>query len=339
MLKFRKIPLIRAAVCEAIVFAARQHGTPVQKLADAADFPIHALEHPEMLVPQLPARQLIESISRLEGDQLFGVRMAQALPFQKIRTVIPTLQGCSNLYNLLKRFCMTVHLQCDHCCYVLKEEGDLIWMAQTYPHLHIATDQAELFQLAGMIRLVQSVVGEDWRPPQIHLRTERNIQTENAQELNPSQIHFLQPWVVIAVPRNLLALTVPSTGITLENNDSKIVSEIPTKIGESLVTAMSPYLGSKKLNRELASDITGMSFRTLQRRLAQADTSYLKIVAQVRFQKAETLLKGSDESLLNVCMQLGYENAPSFTRAFRRWSGMTPKEYRKNHGSSSLPAN
>jgi len=36
----------------------------------------------------------------------------------------------------------------------------------------------------------------------------------------------------------------------------------------------------------------------------------------------------SDEKLLNVAMMLGYENASSFTRAFLRWAGMTPKEYR-----------
>jgi len=60
-------------------------------------------------------------------------------------------------------------------------------------------------------------------------------------------------------------------------------------------------------------------------------TSYSAVLDQARFQKSRILLKDTDEKLLNISLMLGYENASTFSRAFKRWAGVTPKEFRKLH--------
>ena len=74
-----------------------------------------------------------------------------------------------------------------------------------------------------------------------------------------------------------------------------------------------------------------MSFRTLQRQLAREGASYSRIVTRVRQQMAQQLLEQSDQKLEDIARQLGYSNLPNFTRAFRRWTGITPGEYRRLH--------
>ncbi len=69
--------------------------------------------------------------------------------------------------------------------------------------------------------------------------------------------------------------------------------------------------------------------RTLQRRLAEAGTTYRRIVDDVRFEAACRLLEDPRRSLAEIASILGYSDPANFTRAFTRWSGTTPRAYRQ----------
>ena len=72
----------------------------------------------------------------------------------------------------------------------------------------------------------------------------------------------------------------------------------------------------------------GMSGRTLQRRLSDRGYSYQTLVDQARRQLAERLLEQTDFSLAEVAFMTGFSEQSSFTRAFKRWAGQTPRSYR-----------
>jgi len=73
----------------------------------------------------------------------------------------------------------------------------------------------------------------------------------------------------------------------------------------------------------------GMSVRTLQRRLAMNDISWVRLRDQIRFQVADQDLKSRRLSIDEICVKLGFSDRRSFTRAFKRWSGLSPSAYRK----------
>jgi AraC-like DNA-binding protein len=79
---------------------------------------------------------------------------------------------------------------------------------------------------------------------------------------------------------------------------------------------------------QMTAKLVGMSVRTLQRRLAQAGTSHHVLVAQARFATAAAVLERTDAKILNLALDLGYSDHANFTRAFRRWAGCAPREYR-----------
>jgi AraC-like DNA-binding protein len=71
------------------------------------------------------------------------------------------------------------------------------------------------------------------------------------------------------------------------------------------------------------------SERTLKRKLAQRDSSFSALLDEARHERA-TLLLGSDElAIEEVAQKLGYTDAANFTRAFRRWTGVSPRAYRE----------
>jgi AraC-like DNA-binding protein len=72
----------------------------------------------------------------------------------------------------------------------------------------------------------------------------------------------------------------------------------------------------------------GMSPRTLQRRLAEGGTSYAAVVDQVRLEAAKQALADSTNSLAEIAFLIGFEEQSSFSRAFKRWTGLSPSEHR-----------
>ncbi|MGF2687146.1 AraC family transcriptional regulator [Marinobacter sp. DUT-3] len=72
-----------------------------------------------------------------------------------------------------------------------------------------------------------------------------------------------------------------------------------------------------------------LSPRSLRRKLDQEGTSFRTLVEDERRQIALQFLDGSDMKLEELAIHLGYTDTASFTRAFRRWMGCSPGEYRQ----------
>jgi len=73
-----------------------------------------------------------------------------------------------------------------------------------------------------------------------------------------------------------------------------------------------------------------MSPRSLRRKLESENTSYKSILDQERQQIAQQLLHGSHMKLDELAFHLGYTDTASFSRAFRRWKGCSPGEFRNS---------
>ena len=77
-----------------------------------------------------------------------------------------------------------------------------------------------------------------------------------------------------------------------------------------------------------AADLAGISVRTLQRRLAEHDLSFGDLVHNVRKESAIELMTDDELSVDEVASQTGYTRVANFARAFKRWTGKTPTEFR-----------
>lgn len=85
------------------------------------------------------------------------------------------------------------------------------------------------------------------------------------------------------------------------------------------------------ISREEIAQQLHMSSRSLQRKLKECDTSFQVLLDEERFLRAKQLLQQLNLSLTDISAQLGFSESSVFTRAFKRWSGVPPQEYRLQH--------
>lgn len=105
----------------------------------------------------------------------------------------------------------------------------------------------------------------------------------------------------------------------LERRD--LVAEVRSIIGESLEDG--------EVSLEHVAARLGIKPRALRTRLTEANTSFNQIVADYRCGLAKRLLARTDESIDQIVYLTGFSEPSTFYRAFKRWVGETPVEYRK----------
>lgn len=82
-----------------------------------------------------------------------------------------------------------------------------------------------------------------------------------------------------------------------------------------------------------------LSERTLKRRLQAEGQNYQRLLDAARFQHACELLRMTTVSIEAVAQSLGYLDPANFTRAFRKWSGLAPRDWRREHASQETGLN
>jgi AraC-like DNA-binding protein len=113
-------------------------------------------------------------------------------------------------------------------------------------------------------------------------------------------------------------------------------------------------IGRRELHRDLVSEVRlaltswnavdrpsapaiasaiGLQSRTLNRLLRKSGTNFNKLREATLYEMAQRMLEDATASVLSIAWSLGYADASAFSRAFRRWSGMTPTEWRQTLGT------
>jgi AraC-like DNA-binding protein len=173
-------------------------------------------------------------------------------------------------------------------------------------------------------------------PPQaVHFRHGRS-------EITPWYVDFFGSTIVLNAPENAIIYDRAIMDIPLPGGFPELRRQAGNILNQML--ADSPLQGGlvEDLKRLLAShgDVfnapiaqvarsLNMSTRTLQRRLAACGHSLADVRDQVRFQLAAEALQSRRLSIEEIGELLGFSDRHSFTRAFKRWSGLTPSTYRK----------
>ena len=109
----------------------------------------------------------------------------------------------------------------------------------------------------------------------------------------------------------------------LDIGKDRIVQDVEKLIVDALPSGIPSIV-------RLSEDL-GMSNRTLTRRLSENGTTFRNLIKNSQEAVAKELLKNSEHSIGEIAFETGFSEQSAFNRAFKRWTGLSPVEFRKNH--------
>jgi len=189
--------------------------------------------------------------------------------------------------------------------------------------------------LAAATSISREVSNYDFSPAAVHFMSDRRADEGVYQEHFRCPIHFgadrdaIEVMTTVASRANRLSddgmskffETHLDTQLSQINDTTELERRIVDQIGEALSEGV-PTLA------EVAGKL-GMSTRTLQRRLSADGLAYQDLVLDARKTLSEQLLRRTDYALAEIAFLTGFSDQSTFTRAFKRWHGETPANYRR----------
>jgi AraC-like DNA-binding protein len=117
----------------------------------------------------------------------------------------------------------------------------------------------------------------------------------------------------------------------LERHAQMLMAEVPRASDaiERVRATIRQQLAGGDPSLDSVARALGTSRRSLQRRLATEDLTYAQVLDDVRSTMARAYLAEREVSIAEVAYLLGFSEQSSFTRAFRRWTGVAPAEFRR----------
>jgi AraC-like DNA-binding protein len=324
------VPLIRAAGLRVAARFLGQVGAPVTRMLERARLDPSLVERPEAVVPLRPLQQFVADAAKREGIPDLGARIALATEFEDL----------GQFGRLVTRAC-TLHeaLRTAAAIYPHYSSSERIWTAagRLGARCHHAWDRRvhDAGQLGGMsiaflLNLARRAGGTRWRATRIIVQAAADPTYRRDGVFGDVPVDFSPEFGAVVMSEK--DLSMPLTSLRPATPDATWPAEGPAPDFEgSLRQVVTSLLPSGYPDLHLVAEVAGTSARTAQRRLAEAGTSYARIVDEARFALAQRLLADPDQKVIDVALELGYSDPAHFTRAFRRWTGTTPRAFRRDH--------
>lgn len=328
------ISLVRATTLYPMMLAMDKINVSSSKLLDEARIPQIDYCNPGDWISTERVLYLDSLVSRKGRVSSLAFFAAEAASIADMGEFGKHLLQSATLNETLDRYCDNqIYYRSSASCYLMRGQK-CIWLCrQTRGYFQEGYEQLELYALAEMIRVVRLAAGPDWWPQRLYFQSHRSPSFQDAAEDAGVELRFKQEFGGFAIPVSMLALALRYKDGSRASecfSDGAVEFWKPASddfIG-SLRQILPCYMRNGDIKIELVAEILGWSIRTLQRQLAQRGLCYRDLVEQVRFRIALNLLKQRDLKLIDIAIDLGYGHAASFTRAFHRWAGTSPKKFR-----------
>ena len=323
------IPLMR---CQFLIPFADIHneiGAPTTALLAKFRLPTSLEEKANHYVPILPAIRFADAVQRTQGITDLGFRVSRRLEFCHLSEKLQSIIGNSpTLFAALEQLCKWAWLE---------DTNMNVWLERYDDHLRICSrlggtiglqhlEHSQWLQIVFSTHIVRRFAGPNWVPTTIAFEA-RYTPSIDTQAFWPNT-RFLsgQHGSWIDVPVAYLSLPNLSNDMPFDppEDDGPSSSEI---IG-TLKLMLPSYLDEGAPTVAEIADMAGVSARSFQRKLSSVGMTYSSLIDTIRFENAANLLRETNAKIIDVAFSSGYSDPAHFTRAFRRVSGVTPRQFR-----------
>lgn len=277
--------------------------------------------------------ELFDAAVQASGDPLFGVKAGKLLNVAVFHAFGFGLLASSSLRNMCVRASRYFGLISSNAK-IRTEEGPDYFKLVHYDLSPTVSPYTVDAWISFLIKLIRQIYSPDFRP--IALSLARPNPGECAQgydEYFGVKVEFGVKEMAICFLHDDIDQPLYGANAEIALANDRIVQEYLSKLDKNDVISRIKMELTRDLSmghpgKAAVAEALGMSPRTLQNRLQDAGTSYQDVLDDLRLSLAKGYLSDLDMPIGEVTFRLGYSETANFTKAFRKWTGLSPTEYR-----------
>jgi AraC-like DNA-binding protein len=333
----RRQPLISIAATVGLLEAIEAGGGDSAAVLDAVGLDEQILSVKDARIPALLFARMLEESARTTGDDSFGLHFAERYnpknvgPLAYIVLNSPTIGAAFEngarywrIHNEAARASLVIER--DRAC--LRYSPDEFLSQSWRQHTEYA--------LAVALSAMRLMVGSDWSPREVYFVHRAGAMTPEHTRIFRAPVLFGCEANAFITERDFLERQVPAADARLcsilQSYLDLTLADLPREdefLG-NVRRAIADAIREGHANLSRVAKRLAMSPRSLQRRIGESGADFMQLLDDTRRRIAIKHLKEDKDSLTEIAFMLGYSDLSAFSRAFKRWTGTAPLDYRRH---------
>jgi AraC-like DNA-binding protein len=268
----------------------------------------------------------------------FGLLVGQRATIQSLGMVGRLMQHSDTVGEAIHALVAHLSIQNRGAVPSLAVKGEVaLFTFSVYQSEIESVDQISDGALAVTVNALRAICGSDWNPTEVLLPHAAPADPEPYRRHFRAPVRFNQEAATLVLASQDLTRRVAGADPLLRAMVLERIGAIkePTALAfaDDIRRLLRTHLTHGRLTAEDLAGLLVMHRRTLSRRLKGTGLDYRAVSAEIKFEIARQLLEDTTIALAEIAAALGYSEASAFTRAFRRWSGLSPLEWRTSRRS------
>jgi AraC-like DNA-binding protein len=218
----------------------------------------------------------------------------------------------------------------------VRHTDDAVHLGLAQPYDIASTVEVAIaeFTLAALVACGSDATNPPWKPARARFRHAATTSEERYRERLGCPVEFHADASEVVLARDVLELPMNAAdprlqGLLLDCMKSVLGPHaLGGRIADEVHAIVLELLSTGRLAVGTVAGQIGLTARTLQDRLKDEGTSYSEVLETARRELAHRYLREDQLSVPDIALLLGYSEASAFHRAFKRWTGLTPRQYR-----------
>jgi AraC-like DNA-binding protein len=308
-------------------------GVDFAALAQRAGLDPGVIGRPNTRVPSLRIHKLWRLAAEATRDPLLGLRAGSLVRPGTFHALGLGIVSSTSVLAALKRIERYSGVVSTNGRFVLLEKDGFLTL-EARPTLATVQPAEPWFDatVVAMCRMLAICAGPAATPVKVRLKQGSPEHPDEYRKVLHCPVEFFGDHVALVFDAQLAAQPVHSGNAELAAEADRMATRyLDTLAPESVATRVRSLLVKAMLAGEVEQDAIARALHqspsTLQRRLRREGTSYQSLLDSTRRELALDYLRDGQHSLADVAFLLGFADQSNFTRAFRRWTGKTPREF------------
>lgn len=318
-------------------------GLPLADFVHQARLDANCLSDPNGRVPFPDFVRACDTAGALLDEPFIGLRLGQSVKPGHLGSHGYAMMSCTSARELLEQTTRYSALTVDagHNEFIINGDHCIrYWHSNLPDNQPLGRTQDELYQssFVGLARAFGD--REELSPTWVSFRHPRPNDISEYEAFFRCELRFNAPFTALCFPSTYLDFPLPHANPHLRTVMDDLSTQLLKQHGNALEPGWLAIARRKILDsfKQGVPDIdgvaqaSGMTGEQFREKLAEHGTSFRAFIDELRQGLALGYIRDPGLTLVDVAWLLGFSEQSAFQRAFKRWTGMTPGQYRRQHG-------